>query len=698
MMATDRDNDTIDPVSEVRHQGDGESSREYIIVESRSDPYRVKPFSVNMEVDLMQLNLFIVALVSRFWMIEHPKAVVFDELHFNRFAGMYMNRVFFFDVHPPLGKLLIAGCAYLAGFDGLFKFEKIGQEYMSNVPIWHLRALPAMLGSLTVPVTYQIIVEMGLSRYAASLAAFLIIFDNAMLTQSRFVLMEGILVFFISISILCLLKFRKQNQRELRISSMTWLALLGISIAATMSVKYIGVFTGLLALGVVLRDNWSLVSDKSLTEKDLLKLCSARAACLIMLPCLLYMTVFGLHLGILTKAGPHDDIMTSAFQASLEGGLAAITKGQPLEISYGSQVTLRSTHGKPCWIHSHNHVYPVRYSDNRGSSHQQQVTCYTFKDVNNWWIVKHPSRNSLVVDEPREPVQDGDIVQLVHGMSSRGLNSHDVAAPLTPQCQEVSCYIDYNISTPAQNLWRVEIVNANTEGEVWHTIKSHVRLIHVNTTAALKLTGRQLPEWGFNQYEVAADRDTHQDLTIWNVEEHRYTRSPDEEGGTTEMTQAEMIPLHPTQLSFWQKFLELQVKMLTSQLDAPQDHKYSSEPTEWPLMDYNVAYWLDKDSNAQIHLIGNPVIWFSCVLGVFFYLGLIVFYMLRRQRLCFDVPEGEWQRFLFTGVVFLSGYFFNYLPYCLMDTKLFLHNYLPAVYFKILSTVAVLDHLYHIAR
>jgi len=35
------------------------------------------------------------------------------------------------------------------------------------------------------------------------------------------------------------------------------------------------------------------------------------------------------------------------------------------------------------------------------------------------------------------------------------LFSHDVAAPMSPQYQEVSCYVDYNISFPAQNLWRV---------------------------------------------------------------------------------------------------------------------------------------------------------------------------------------------------------------------------------------------------
>lgn len=61
-------------------------------------------------------------------------------------------------------------------------------------------------------------------------------------------------------------------------------------------------------------------------------------------------------------------------------------------VAYGSQVTLRHTHGKQCWLHSHAHVYPVKYPDNRGSSAQQQVTCYPFKDVNNWWIIKDPNR------------------------------------------------------------------------------------------------------------------------------------------------------------------------------------------------------------------------------------------------------------------------------------------------------------------
>lgn len=77
---------------------------------------------------------------------------------------------------------------------------------------------------------------------------------------------------------------------------------------------------------------------------------------------------------------------------------------------------------------------------------------------------------------------------------------------------------------PAQNLWRLEIVNREQYGDTWHTIQSLIRLVHVETNTALKFTGRQLPNWGYHQHEVAADRIIEQDDTVWNVEEHRYTK------------------------------------------------------------------------------------------------------------------------------------------------------------------------------
>lgn len=76
----------------------------------------------------------------------------------------------------------------------------------------------------------------------------------------------------------------------------------------------------------------------------------------------------------------------------VQGGLASIIANQPLQLVHGSQVTLRHSMGRACWLHSHDALYPAKYPDERGSSHQQQVTCYSYKDVNNWWIIKKPEK------------------------------------------------------------------------------------------------------------------------------------------------------------------------------------------------------------------------------------------------------------------------------------------------------------------
>nr|XP_037877685.1 protein O-mannosyltransferase 1 isoform X3 [Bombyx mori] len=352
------------------------------------------------------------------------------------------------------------------------------------------------------------------------------------------------------------------------------------------------------------------------------------------------------------------------------------------------------THGRTCWLHSHAHVYPVRYADGRGSSHQQQVTCYSFKDVNNWWIVKRPDQASLAVSRPPDAIRHGDIVQLLHGITSRALNSHDVAAAVSPQSQEVSCYIDYNVSMPAQNLWRVDIVNRDSEESTWDSIRSLVRLVHVDTGSGLRYSGRQLPAWGFHQHEIVADKVlSHQD-TIWNVEEHRYTKADDRKERERELVTAEMIPTAVTQLTFWEKFTELQYKMIAHAPDAPHGHMFASEPAEWPLLVRSIAYWLSPDSNAQIHLIGNIVTWYTGTISVVVYSALLAIYSVRKRRACEDLPPFVLNKFYETGYTLFLGYWLHYLPYFFIDRTLFLHHYLPAYIFKILLLAYIMDHIY----
>ncbi|XP_057169378.1 protein O-mannosyl-transferase 1 isoform X4 [Ursus arctos] len=608
-----------------------------------------------------------------------------------------MKRIFFLDGSgPPFGHMLLALGGYLGGFDGNFLWNRIGAEYSSNVPVWSLRLLPALTGALSVPMAYQILLELGFSHCAAMGAALLMLIENALITQSRLMLLESVLIFFNLLAVLSYLKFsNSQKQRPFSLSWWFWLMLTGVACSCAVGVKYVGVFTYLLVLAVASVHAWHLIGDRTLSHVRVLCHLLARAAALLVVPALMYLLFFYVHLILVYRSGPHDQVMSSAFQASLEGGLARITQGQPLEVAYGSQVTLKNVFGKPvpCWLHSHQSTYPMIYENGRGSSHQQQVTCYPFKDVNNWWIVKDPGRHQLVVGSPPRPVRHGDVVQLVHGMTTRFLNTHDVAAPLSPHSQEVSCYVDYNISMPSQNLWRLDIVNRESDADVWKTILSEVRLVHVNTSVALKLSGAHLPDWGFRQLEVVGEkvsRGYHESM-VWNVEEHRYGKSQEQKERELELHSPAQMDVSRN-LSFMARFLELQWRMLTVKSDG-SEHKYSSSPLDWVTLDTSIAYWLHPRTSAQIHLLGNVVIWASASLATVVYALLFLWYLLRRRRSIRDLPEDSWLRWVLAGALCAGGWAVNYLPFFMMEKTLFLYHYLPALTFQILLLPAVLQHI-----
>jgi len=649
------------------------------------------PFSFQIKINLPVFILAIVAFLMRFWYLEYPKSIVFDELHYGRFVSLYMKKTFYFDSQPPLGKQLIAILAWLFDYNGDTQFTGIGKDYADTVPIKALRFLPCLCGSLLVPLTYYIALELKLNRKFAFLASLFVLLENSFLTQSKFILMDMILIFFATFGVYLFILFRKSS-----IFSFRWFTYLIASccfLSFAICVKFVGIIWLALCLTVCLYDYWWLLPNKTISSSKLLMQSFIYFLTFIVLPFIIYLIVFYVHLTILTKAGPHDTIMTSAFQASLDGGLSSIIRGQPLEIAHGSQITLKHTHGRACWLHSHEHNYPITYPDGRGSSHQQQVTCYSFKDMNNWWIVKRPSKDDLIASDPIDVIKNGDIIQLVHGMTSRLLNSHDVAAPMSPFNQEVSGYINYNISMPAQNLWKVDLLNSEDTLGIWHTISSNVRLIHVNTSQALKFSGKQYPDWGFNQHEVVTDYNINNADTIWNVEEHRYTKLKDAKERERDLVHAEFVPLSPTRFTFWEKLKELQYKMLIHDQENIQEHVYSSSPLDLILLNKGIAYWISNNSNSQIHLLGNLFLHYFGLLSVLVYLGLLCFYLLRRRRKFYDLNDVEWEKFKNIGLICSYGYILHLLPLFFTNKLLFFHHYMPSVLFKIILLTTILDHL-----
>ena len=98
----------------------------------------------------------------------------FDEVHFGKFASYYITRQYYFDVHPPLGKMLVGLAGLLAGYDGTFAFES-GATYPEQVPDVAMRVMLATFGVALVPLGWYTAVELGMSPMACHLVALMVL-------------------------------------------------------------------------------------------------------------------------------------------------------------------------------------------------------------------------------------------------------------------------------------------------------------------------------------------------------------------------------------------------------------------------------------------------------------------------------------------------------------------------------------------
>lgn len=251
--------------------------------------------------------LLSLGLITRFLFFGHPDETVFDEVHFGKFVSGYYTREYFFDIHPPAGKLIIAGFAKLFNFKPGFGFIDIGKKYPDNQHLT-LRFLPSLAGALLPLVIYLLLLELGVSRLAAFSGGLLIVFENALLTQSHYILLDSLLLLFGFLSLLFYLKYKNSNRYELITSR--YLLLFGFFSGLALSIKWTGL--GFLALPILIE----LI--KIFKERSLKKFIT------ILLPPLaialfIYSVFFTTHLIILDKSGPGNAFMSQGFQKTLSG-------------------------------------------------------------------------------------------------------------------------------------------------------------------------------------------------------------------------------------------------------------------------------------------------------------------------------------------------------------------------------------------
>lgn len=637
--------------------------------------------------------IFIASLATRLFEINASPIVIWDEAHFGKFANWYIKRKFYFDVHPPLGKMLIAFTAWIFNYDGNFAFES-GSTYSDKVPIKQMRIMSAIFGSLVPPLIYGTCRNIHLRSDTALLVACLIIFDNAILTISKFVLLDSILLTFTSLSMFCITQARSIHGTPFSKQWHRWMFATGISLGCVSSIKWVGFFT-VASVGVItITDLWHLLRNIRVSYlRQETRVVSPqrgetspfdygrhwlfRAIYLIIIPILVYMGIFAIHFMILINSGPGDTQMSSLFQMSLKG--SPIVANQSLSfITIGSIITLRNQGFGAGLLHSHHQKYPE-------GSKQAQVTLYHHRDHNNFWVVQPPWSYYNKMNTQEKIIKNGYIIRLLHNATQHNLHSHAIPAPISVFDNEVSTYGNTTIGDDKDH-WIIEINKkfiSNLNKTKIYTLTTTIQLKHAVLGCYLSGTTERLPEWGFGQGQVVCTMNKYAKSSFWNIEQHI---NYDEENYDVDLDPSSFSLGRNTSSqyqrpSFIHNFLELNMAMWHgNNALKPKLGKRDlliSKPWQWAFLNVGVRLCNWKDETLKFYLIGNPIVWWITSSSILFFIGHSFILSVKSQIRGYSCQNDNY--YIFTGLLLVTIWSLHYFPFWIMGRVTYLHHYFPAL-------------------
>ena len=329
------------------------------------------------------LLLIVGSAATRLIGLGYPRSTVFDEVYFKAFAGAYFSHKYYFDIHPPLGKLLLAGWAWL---------WRVNPATITVAPATSLRWLVALTGVTVAPLVYGIVRRLTRSRLAAGLAGLIIMLDGALIVESRFVLVDSLLIAFGLGAIYTATRWQERQQP-------LWLALMGLLAGCAISIKW----TGLTALVVVL-----IIFVKGCSEQlQPLTRRIAETAILVALVAIVYIGSFWIHFALLPQSGPGDAFMSTQFQQTLKGSpvynpkarLSFWDKFTQLNTEmYHANATLTATHPYGSkWYTWPIEGRPIYYWEGPVLANGQQGNIYLLGDPVIWWAATASTAVALAI-------------------------------------------------------------------------------------------------------------------------------------------------------------------------------------------------------------------------------------------------------------------------------------------------------------
>lgn len=658
----------VDPVPEYKlEQG---IDRAFVVTTPDLDLSTVRSVTSTKEkILLAALGIFATAV--RFHALSTPDSVVFDEVHFGGFARKYILGKYFMDVHPPLTKMLYACVGYLFGYSGSFPFKSIGDVFPSSVPYVAMRSFPAILSVGTVLFCYLTLRASGCRIITALLTSVLLTLENFNATLSRYILLDSPLLFFIAAAVYSLKRF--ENEIPFSVKWYKSLFVAGVALGCALSSKWVGLFTIAWAGCYMVWQMWFILGDLTLKPRTVVGHFISRASILLLVPFTLYCLFFAIHFNILSNDDDGSAFMSSAFRSTLKGNL--IPQNTFSQVGVGSEITIRHVNTQGGYLHSHDHLYET-------GSKQQQITLYPHLDENNVWIVELYNVSSPPTSF--EQITDGTKIRLRHKLTHRRLHSHNHRPPISEQDwqNEASCYGFEGFQGDANDDFIVEIVKSESKKgparSELRAIDTIFKLRHAMTGCYLFSHEVKLPKYAFEQQEVSCAGQGVRPLTLWYVETNR-----------NEFLDSAAERVSYKKLNFWDKFVEAHKRMWSINNKLTASHAYESRPLSWPTLKRGINYW--QKNHRQVYLIGNFITWYASSAVVFLYLCSIVALIINWQRGKPLITDRHFIHFNVQTLIYVGGWALHLIPFYLMGRQLFLHHYMPSLYFQILALGQVFD-------
>ena len=258
------------------------------------------------------IPLLALSALTHFIFFAYPRAAVFDEIYFGNFILDYSNHTYFFDNHPPLGKLSMLLFARVFGLIQHISFANIGDAI--SAPFIYIRVLPMIAGFLLPLAVYIICRQLNMNKLVALFAGLMLVFENSFTVQSRFMLMDCLLVLFGFSSLILYFLAKRYEAKEGRTRRLYWLffVLTAILAACAGSVKWTGFsFAGLIFINEIV--------DLLIHRWHTIKAFIGKSILFLLILGIVYGSFLAIHLHILTQSGPGDAFMSAQFQKTLVG-------------------------------------------------------------------------------------------------------------------------------------------------------------------------------------------------------------------------------------------------------------------------------------------------------------------------------------------------------------------------------------------